>query len=180
MTYVEPTVESSYKKTPGYGRVFYDLVMDLKPKKIIEFGVRHGYSTIAMGQALRDLGEGHIWAHDLWSQHPDDFYATTENLMECANSIEIAGLSEYITLEGKDFFEWIKNPGDFDLLHVDIDNTGDVIEVLHYSFPGKDVIFEGGTKERDEVHWMKGSRAIVGSAPYKLIHSGFPGLGKLI
>lgn len=181
MSFIEPEVESSYKKTPGYGKVFYDLVMDLKPKKIVEFGVRHGYSALCMGQALRDLGTGHLWAYDLWSQKSDHPYQTTQNLMQCAESVEKAGLGEYITFEGKDFFKWIEDPDDFDLLHVDVDNTGSKLKLLE-KFRGKEVYFEGGTKERDKVTWMiaQDEEPIVGSIPFKLIHSGFPGLSKLL
>ncbi len=180
MSFIEPNVESSYKKTEGYGKVFYDFVMDTKPEKIIEFGVRHAYSTICMAQALRDLGRGHIYAYDLWNQKPDHLYQTTQNLMQCFNSVQEYGLGEFVTLQGKDFFEWIKKPESFDLLHIDIDNDGAVIKLAAKHLKGKNVIFEGGTPERDKVLWMENHKPIVGSVPFKLLHDGFPGLSKLI
>ena len=43
--YKEPKVYSSYSEN-NIGQTLYDIVMKLKPKKIIEIGVLEGYSTI--------------------------------------------------------------------------------------------------------------------------------------
>ncbi len=57
--YHSPRVESSYKAN-DLGKSIYQTVIKLKPIFIIDFGILHGYSTIAMAQALRDLGQGTI------------------------------------------------------------------------------------------------------------------------
>ena len=58
-----------------------------------------------------------------------------------------------------DFFSFLENPIDFDLLHLDISNDGEIIEKTIESLKnhlerGSNIIFEGGSKERDNEEWM--------------------------
>lgn len=57
MKYTNPDIESSYRDN-DLGRTLYDLVLKYKPKKIVEHGILFGYSTVAMAQALDELGGG--------------------------------------------------------------------------------------------------------------------------
>ena len=51
----------------GLGTIAYEIVAHFKPKTIVELGSFGGFSTCAMGLALRDLGEGgQIFAVDTW------------------------------------------------------------------------------------------------------------------
>ncbi len=169
MTYVEPDISSSYKKVPVFGQFFYDYVMEHKPKTIIEFGTRYGYSAVCMAQALRDLGQGHLYSYDDLSQ------AGTLQMLRIQDSISDYKLDEWITFEVKNFYEWLNNPTAFDLLHVDVDNTGEVIRLLQKKFPNQHVIFEGGIPNRDR----EGQLPMVGSAKYTVLVWDFPGLSKL-
>lgn len=46
------------------GEVLYNFVLERRPKKIVEFGVYRGHSTVSMGMALKALGrssfEGYV------------------------------------------------------------------------------------------------------------------------
>ncbi len=168
--YIEPDISSSYKKVPVFGEFLYQYVMKYKPKTIVEFGTRCGYSAVCMGQALRDLGEGKLYTYDNLS----------EGGLIQANRINDAvidyELEDWVYAGRQDFYEWIENPTPFDLLHVDVDNNGDVIKKLAKKFRGKHVIFEGGIPARDEV---RNEPPMVGSAKYTVLVWDFPGLSKL-
>ena len=41
----------------------------MKPRKIINFGVLEGFSTIAMANAIKANGFGHIYAYDLFEDY---------------------------------------------------------------------------------------------------------------
>ncbi len=170
MSYIEPDITSSYRNHSQAGKTLYDLVMDLKPKKIVEFGVLNGYSSICMGQALRDLDQGHIFAYDNWSENSYD---------TAMKNISHFRLTDRISLGAKEFYSWLGSEDDFDLLHVDVNNTGHTIKLLAEHFSGKHVIFEGGIPDRDRVPWMYDRYPIAGSAPYEVLYDKFPGLSKL-
>lgn len=181
--YINSDIESSYKEN-DIGQTLYDLVMEHKPKKIVEFGVLHGYSTVAMAQALKELGRGVIDAYDMWGKYP--FKHST--MGETASNIANYGVSEYVNLLYGDLDTWLENPEDFDLLHVDISNTGDTIKKLHevlkqHIAKGKIVVFEGGTYERDTVEWMEKyqkPKMYDAGVPYRIINSDFPSISQLI
>jgi hypothetical protein len=81
-----------------------------------------------------------------------------------------------------DYFEWLKNPESFDLIHLDISNTGDTILKTYNLLPkGSIVMFEGGSIERDNIEWMKKYNAtpinsIKNTIDYQVIDSNFPSL----
>lgn len=174
MPYKEPNVPSSYRRGKNHGKTFYDLVMELKPMIIVEFGTMCGYSTIAMAQALQDLKEGgRIYSFDIWDNrvHKD---MAIKNLKDY-------GVADQVEMLELDFNEWMEKPTNFDLLYIDINNTGDTIARLKKAFPDKHVIFEGGIPERDEqVGWMMGKPKITDhEEDYEVINKSFPGLSKL-
>lgn len=162
-----PDITSSYRRTDNsIGVTLYNIVLELKPEKIVEFGVMHGYSAICMGQALRDLGKGHLYAYDIWSP--------VYKKEDAERNIRNFGLNQWITLGDGD---WNEFKDDFGLLHIDVNNNGDIIKALSMRFPDKHVIFEGGTKERDEA--KPNATPMEGSAPYKVLNLKFPGISKL-
>ena len=71
-------------------------------------------------------------------------------------------------------------------MHVDVSNDGDVILQLYnnikkYLDKGSILLFEGGSQERDEVHWMKkyNKTPINDIKPiinYKLLTEKFPSI----
>lgn len=153
-------VQSSYKAN-NLGTTLYELVTKYQPKRIVEFGVYQGYSTLHFARALRDIEElggerGHIVGYDLWEKYP---YRHT-NMMVARQHLKAYGVSEFVTLGYMDFFDWIKQPShDFDLLHLDISNNGDIIELAFNALKdqvkaGAIIVFEGGSEERDQCDWM--------------------------
>ena len=148
-------MKSSYAKN-DLGVILRGLVCDYEPRKIVEFGVYHGYSTVHMAQGLQYNGGGHIIACDLWQHY--DYNHTTMDVAQ--KNIDEAGVGDYVTLWQANYYEWLANPCQFDMLHVDISNDGNVIDkTLTMLAPqiqaGAIVVFEGGSVERDEVEWMK-------------------------
>ncbi len=184
MKYTNPDIESSYRKN-NLGETLYNLVLEIKPKKIIEWGVLYGYSTVAMAMALDELGEGHITAYDLF----EDYTFKHSTIEKTQANIDKYNVSNYITLAKGDFEEWLKNPEPFDLLHVDVSNKGDTIARLYNAIKdqvaaGATVVFEGGAPgERDQIEWMVkyGFKKISDSGvPYKVLDERFPSLSQLI
>ena len=71
------------------GERLYDLVREVKPKKIIEVGTRYGCSTIHLATACKHNGFGMVHCYDIENVHvewPDD-------------------LKDYITFHHQDYFE---------------------------------------------------------------------------
>lgn len=174
MRYENPAIESSYRQN-DLGQTLYDLVLDLKPKKIIEFGTLNGYSAIAMAMALDKLGRGTIDCYDLWNKYPHK-NSTMQNAMENVSSY---GLLKYVNFHYGDFWEW--KVEDADLIHIDLSNDGDIIERAVKKlkgFKGR-IVFEGGTKERDEVEWMKkyNKKPILqADVTYEVLNPDFPSI----
>lgn len=56
---------------PEVGRFIYDLVRLVRPRVAIETGSHIGYSTICIAQAIKDIGQGHLHAFDLFLEKPD-------------------------------------------------------------------------------------------------------------
>ena len=55
----------------GLGTIAYELVGEFKPKIIVELGSFTGFSTFAMGLALRDIGApARLYAVDTWQGDP--------------------------------------------------------------------------------------------------------------
>lgn len=152
-----PTVdiESSYQEN-NLGKILFDVTLKYQPCKVVEFGVFHGYSTICIAKALQAHGRGHIIACDLWSEY--EFNHTTMDIAQ--HNLERYEVEDFATLWQADYYQWLKHPSKFDMLHVDISNNGDIIEkTLTDLAPqikaGAVVVFEGGSIERDEIDWMK-------------------------
>jgi predicted O-methyltransferase YrrM len=148
---------SSYR-TNHLGCTLYNLVNEYQPFKIVEFGVFHGYSTVHMAQALKGLREfwrRQIVGYDLW-----DKYQYTHTTIDVASkNLERYLIDDVVTLRQKDFFDWIQEPEEFDMLHLDISNCGDIIELALTKLSdqiarGAIVVFEGGSRERDHYGWM--------------------------
>lgn len=179
MQYKNPDIESSYIEN-DLGRTLYDLVLKHKPKKVVEFGILYGYSTVAMAMALDEVGAGHIYANDLF----EDYSFKHGTMEEVQNNIDRYGLTTYVALGKKNFDEWLKQPEEFDLLHVDVSNKGDIIEKLYEAVKdqiarGAIVVFEGGSKERDNVAWMVtyNCKKICDTVvPFEVIDERFPSL----
>ena len=178
MTYINPDIKSSYQYN-DLGRTLYDLVIKEKPEVVVDFGVLDGYSTIAMAMACRDNGKGKVKAYDLFEKYE----YTHSELPRLVRHLKEYKLLEYVDIEEANFFDWVKNPGPFDLLHVDISNTGDIVDLMWEKLKDKGtVLFEGGSEERDRVGWVlkHNKKPICQSvAKYEIINSKFPSISRL-
>lgn len=155
MGFAPPEVASA-NAANNLGETIYRTVMSLRPAVVLEFGVLHGYATLAIAQALRDLGAGHLWSYDLWDAYP----YTHGDRAAVSRALERAGLSDIVTLGQRDFHDWLAHPTAFDLLCLDISNDGALLTAVAEQLRGPiaggaTVIFEGGSPERDQVWWMR-------------------------
>jgi predicted O-methyltransferase YrrM len=170
-------IESSYKEN-NIGKTIYDTVLKLKPNKVIEFGCLYGYSTVAIGTALKQLGKGQLICYDLW----EDYKYKHSTIKQTIQNVDKYKVSQYVKFIKMDFNQWINNPEPFDLMHLDISNTGDTISKIYDAVPkGSIVMFEGGSEERDNIEWMIKYHAspitsIKNKVNYKIINANFPSL----
>lgn len=176
--YINPEIESSYQYN-NLGKTLYEYVRFEKPEKIIDFGVLNGYSTVCLAMACRENGKGKVKVYDLFEDYEYN-HAQFERLVK---NLKEYGLIDWVEIEKINFFDWIKNPESFDLLHLDISNTGDIIDLLD---PIKDVgtvLFEGGTEQRDKVGWMfKFNKKPIKDSKmrFEVVNPLFPSMSKLI
>lgn len=131
------------------------MVRSLKPRRCVEIGCLHGYSTIFISAALRANGLGHLLVYDLWEKFEFSHvpqYVTQANL-------RWAGQTENVALAQMDALEVPKYVDQVDFLHIDISNHGDVFRWAMDAFRDKLtgdglIVLEGGSKERDQEGWM--------------------------
>jgi hypothetical protein len=174
--YTNPDIESSYHQY-DIGRTIYDQVIKYKPNTIVEFGCLYGYSTVAMGLALKELGRGKIICYDLWDAYPYKH----SNLETTKQNIIKYGVEDFVEFRQADYYEWLKNPEPFDLMHLDISNDGDTIVKTYEALKGSIILFEGGSLGRDSVEWMKKYNKVPINSirhlvPYSVLNVDFPSL----
>jgi len=137
----------------NYKFLFYSLVNILKPRKCVELGVLNGYSLFSMAMALRDNGFGEITGYDLFEDYP--YRHQKFDIIKCW--IKKYGFENQITLKKADAFEASKLFNEIDFLHVDISNNGETLKKIFIQCAAKVkkvMLFEGGSRERDDVDWM--------------------------
>lgn len=148
--YKEPKhIVSSYTFN-NIGKTIYDIVRKLKPKKVIEFGALYGYSAICIGQALRDNGFGKLITYDIFEKYK--YKHSDKDIL--LNNLKFYKLTDIVSVEFGDFYDFIKGGFEFDMTHIDISNTGEIIEKVIKAYPDKTILFEGGSKGRDNNEWM--------------------------
>jgi hypothetical protein len=171
--FLNPDIQSSYFHYQ-MGEVLYKAVLESRPKTIIDFGLLHGYSTVCLGMAAKEIGSI-VYAYDIFEDYP--FNKSDKNII--LSNVYKYDLKDHVKVEKKNFFEWIKNPTNFDFLHVDVSNTGDTLKIMYDNLknkikPNSRVLFEGGSRNRDMMDWMlkyektKFSE-VRNSVPYKVL-----------
>lgn len=154
---VADQLDSSYKAN-GYGGLLYSLVMANRPRRAVEIGTLHSYSALHIGAALREIGRGHLDCYDLWETYP----FRHSRMVDVQETIDKAGLHDWIKLHHCDAMHvagQIESPS-LDFVHVDISNDGDTylwaanVFRRFLSDPSSLLVLEGGTADRDKVHWM--------------------------
>ena len=154
MSFKNPKIKSSYQSA-AMGKVLYDAIVETNAKKIVDFGILNGYSTVCMALAARETG-GKVYAYDLFEEY--EYNGSSKDTV--MRNLEKHNVSDIVVLEKRCFNEWLDNQEYFDILHVDVSNTGDTIELLHQSLSSRGekvdgrVFFEGGSTERDAQDWM--------------------------
>lgn len=181
MNYTNPQIESSYQIN-DIGKTIYNYVLEHKPKLIVEFGCLYGYSTVAIGLALKELGQGKLKCYDLW----ENYQYKHSTIQQTIENVKKYGVEDYVEFIQMDYYEWLNNPEQFDMMHLDISNTGDTIlktyEILSNQINnGSIILFEGGSEERDNVEWMVKYNAtpinsIKEQTNYQLLDPNFPSL----
>jgi predicted O-methyltransferase YrrM len=177
--YTNPEVESSYQNN-NLGKTLYDWVIFLKPEVIIDFGVLNGYSAIAMAMACKENGKGKVKIYDIFEKYEYNH----SNFEKLIKNIKEYGLLDYVEIEEVNFFDWIKEPEQFDMLHLDISNTADIIDLVWDNLKGNgEVLFEGGSEQRDRVGWMvvHNKKPINQTrARFEVVNSNFPSISRIL
>jgi hypothetical protein len=167
-----------------YLYTLYQAIMVLQPRSIIEWGTKTGTTAIVMALALKNIGEGRVYSYDVFDENAKDKVAGPFSQGKAQENIKKYGMQDIITVEQKDFWEWIKHPVPCDMIHIDIDNDGDKILTLYDSMKRYNlayIIFEGGSVERDQVKWMVDLNrhpinSIKDQVNYTVIDERFPSL----
>lgn len=149
----EDLVRSSYKSTADYGDILSAIISIKHPlRKIAEYGILDGYSLDVFARLSPE--DCIIEARDIFEQFNG----------KCAKKDFLRARFSHIQkvkiMEGN-FHNAPTELEDncYDLIHVDIANTGDVYKKAEQTLitklaPGGVLILEGGTPARDQVSWM--------------------------
>jgi len=148
-------MNSSYKEH-DYGKLFYNIIMQNKPNKVVELGVLDGYSALHFAKGLKSNNKGRLYCYDLW----EEYQYSHGNFDEVFTMLYKQGVKDYVTLRIGNAFEvhteWKEK--EIDILHVDISNDGSIVRRILELWTDKVkmiIAFEGGSQERDNVEWMK-------------------------
>lgn len=87
----------------------------LGTERCLEFGVEHGYSTVALSSIFDSVVGVDTFAGDKHTISKDDIYADTVNRLSSYENIKLVR---------SDYRDWIrKDEGSYNLIHVDIVHT---------------------------------------------------------
>lgn len=155
-------IYSSYAKN-DFGLIFRALISAYPPYLAVELGVLHGYSTLIIALGIKSLHEaegpfGHLHSYDLFEDYP----YRHGNLADVTALLKRNDVSQYVSLEKRDVFKVSESfeDGSVDFLHIDINNDGDIFDLMLEEWTsklryGSIIAFEGGSEERDNIEWMK-------------------------
>ncbi len=155
------SIRSSYKVS-NMGKILGLMALANKPRLIVECGILDGYSLYHFAEATKLNSEakyfdGHVIAYDLF----DEYEFKHGNAVDVHNMIKHYGLEEFVTILQGDAYKVHENfeNGEIDFLHIDISNDGDtfikMFELWNQKIsPSGRIVFEGGSRERDDVEWM--------------------------
>lgn len=171
----------------AYGRALYAAVRLVKPRRIIEFGPGHGFTTLCLARGALDSGEGRVLSYDLWDARPRDVFQQKTRHRFRQNLRRHRRLKTLIDARSMDFWQWLKQPEPFDVLYLDINNDGDIIaravQALQPQLEaGAVLLFEGGLAERDRLpkyEHRPGISTLKTEIHYQLLCEEMPGLGAI-
>ena len=147
-------MNSSYKnKDIDYGALIETITVLQQPKSIIEIGILDGYSLHHFINST-DSHKTVIEAYDIFEKFNGN-HSNEADLKERFKN------NHNVSINYGDFYELHKElKSQIDVIHIDIANNGDTYEyaIQHYlpklSATGI-MLLEGGSKERDEIEWMR-------------------------
>ena len=134
--------------TPEVGDLLCVLVLARRPRTIVEFGASHGYSTIHLAAAVRDVGSGRVITTEL---EPDKVAAAQRNLAE-------AGLDDLVEMRVGDALTTLQDVPEVDLLFLDGWNNlyEPVVDMLQPRLsPGALVIADLSSDDPDQVSYVE-------------------------
>ena len=151
---VNPTWYSSYEKN-NYGDLFYSLIRVYQPEKVVELGTLTGYSAYSLARGLQANGKGTLDCYDLWEKydHQNTFYAFPQSVVE----ENLKEFKDIVSFSQRDVVGVDKKYDAVDILHVDVENNGEILEKIVPRWIDKTrqiIIIEGGSVERDQEGWM--------------------------
>ena len=143
----------------------YALILQFKPKNIIEYGTEYGGTAMIMALALKQLQDeenhkGKIYTYDTFDVQSKGEIGSVPNLETAKQNLSQPLIKDFIEVDRGDFWEFCdRDKKDFDLLYFDIDNDGDKVLEMYNGCKdnikkGSIVLFEGGSTVRDNVPWM--------------------------
>ena len=143
----------------------YALILQFKPKNIIEYGTEYGGTAMVMALALKQLQDeenhqGKIYTYDTFDVQSKGEIGSVPNLETAKQNLSQPLIKDFIEVDRGDFWEFCdRDKKDFDLLYFDIDNDGDKVLEMYNGCKdnikkGSIVLFEGGSIIRDNVPWM--------------------------
>jgi len=151
--FINPEINSSYRHRE-MGRFLYDAAIETNAKTLVDIGILNGYSTVCLALAAKQTG-GTVYAYDLF----DDYEYISSNHDTVMANLERYNVLDNVVVKNMSFDDWLDINIGFNVLHVDISNTGDTILKLNRKFSEMvdsncRVFFEGGSVERDYADWM--------------------------
>lgn len=166
---------------PAFGAAIWDTVLATRPRVMVEFGVHRGYTAIVAALAMEQAGLGELRAYDWWEDGKRDGF--DEAAIALAH-FDRYGVRDRITLEDRDFFEWLGRPEPCELLYFDIDNDGAKVQAMFDGLrpqiaAGLTILLEGGSDARDRHVSMTGRPPIAATREltgYRILVEEFPSL----
>ena len=134
--------------TPEVGELLCVLALARRPHTIVEFGASHGYSTIHLAAAARDVGACRVISTEL---EPGKVAAAERNLAE-------AGLGDLVEVRAGDALTTLSDVRDVDLLFLDGWNNlyEPVVDLLQpWLTPGALVIADLSSDDPDQVSFVE-------------------------
>lgn len=146
---------SSYFKN-NYMEIVESFIYILKPSKIAEYGILHGYTTLKI---LETINKSNINCKVVACDIFDDFKYNSANYDALTKMFKG---HDNLTIKNENFYNYDKNTiNDVDLLFIDVGNTKKtyeffVNEILNDMKHGSYAILEGGSVERDKYYIDRG------------------------
>ncbi|HTT29809.1 MAG TPA: class I SAM-dependent methyltransferase [Solirubrobacteraceae bacterium] len=134
--------------TPEVGELLAVLVVARRPRTVVEFGASHGYSTIHLAAAARDVGACRVITTEI---EPDKVAAAQRNLAE-------AGLEDLVELRVGDALTTLRDVPEVDLLFLDGWNNlyEPVVDLLQPALsPGALVVADLSSDDPDQVKYVE-------------------------